>query len=203
MATSSITSNDIVHRVRARWKDEIPRQAIARADHNIGLCIYGGLERLGLVIKDSEGRQFLMKEITKTPTSGVIDLTHADFNGIFIDTLKRPDAVRLADGSMPAMHCPTYNGLLAKTPTDTLWYHLLGKKLVFKNPSTGALNTYATPLIYTASYVPSLITADARPLPEELEDQLVDRVAEIVGKLGGLNFLRADEDSAVRAVGGA
>jgi hypothetical protein len=198
MATSTITSDDVIQRVRARWGD-LARNDIARAENNIGLCIWGGLERLGRVIKDSEDRQLLMKEITKAPTLGVIDLSHSDFNGVLIDTLARRGAVRLADASMPVKHAPTYDGLLAPSAADILWYHLTGKKLIFKNPATGALNTYANSLIYSVSFIPSLTDA-ALPLDDRLEDQLVDRVSEIVQKLGGLAFLKTDEEVAAQAV---
>jgi hypothetical protein len=191
-------------RVMARWDTQIPIPLIPRAEHNIGLVIPGACERLGRVVKDTADRHLLQKKITKTPTAGVIDLTHADFVGTFWDTLKRPDGIRTAAGTMPAKHVPTYDKLLAAVPyVDVLWYHITGKEIIFKNPATGALTTYATSCIFTASYIPVIDGSDAnRTLESALEDQLIDRVAEIVGKLGGLNFLTADPEMAKAAMTG-
>jgi len=122
----------------ARWDQQIPLVLLPRAEHNIGLVIAGACERLGRTIKDTTDRHKLQKKITKSPTAGVIDLTNVDFDGTFWDTLKRPDGVRTAAGTMPAKHAPSFDKLLAAVPyNDVLWYHVHGKEIVFKNPTNG------------------------------------------------------------------
>src|SRR5688572_27801435 len=91
---STMTSNDICARVRARWSGLLPAPLVPRADHNISLTIFGGCERLARTIKDSADRPLLITEIdNKAPVAGRIDLTHADYAGILIDTYKLPGAI--------------------------------------------------------------------------------------------------------------
>lgn len=202
MSVSTITINDICARVRARWGSLVPLTLIPRADHNIALCVYGGCERLGRAVKDSQDRHLLVKEINATPIAGVIDLSTATYKNIFIDTYRLPGALRTQTESAAVFkHAPSIDALRAATPSDStcVWFHLLGKKLIFKNPATGALNTYATALSLAGSHVPDVGDSVNFPLDITLEDQLVDRVAEIVKQLGGLDFLKADDETAGRA----
>ena len=202
MSASTIGTNDFCGRVRARWGTLLPLPLVARADHNIALCIFGGLERLARAIKDTADRHLLVREINATPAAGVIDLSTSTFDGVLIDTLKTPGAITTqADTAAVFKLAPSLDALRAKTPTDSdvVWYTLRGKKLHFKNPSTGSLTTYVTGLTLAASYIPALGDAN-RPLPDTLEDQAIDRVAEIVKQLGGLNFLKMDEDAAQAAI---
>lgn len=203
MSASAITSNDICARVRARLGAMLPAALVSRADHNITLTIFGGCERLARAIKDSVDRHLLQKEFAAVPASGVVDLSVSTYRNVLIDTLRLPGAiVATAEAGTVFKHAPSMDAMRATTPTDSacVWYHLRGKKLVFKNPSTGALNTYATGVTFLASYIPDIGDAQL-PLPAELEDQLVDRVAEIVKQLGGLQFLKMDEDAARTAAG--
>lgn len=182
----------------------LPASLVSRADHNIALTIFGGCERLGRAIKDTADRHLLQKEFVAVPASGVVDLSGATYRNVFIDTLKLPGAiVATAEAATTFKHAPSMDAMRATTPTDTacVWFHLRGKKLVFKNPATGALNTYATSVTFLVSYIPDIGDSANLPLPAELEDQLVDRVAEIVKQLGGLQFLKMDEDAAQAAVG--
>lgn len=202
MSVSTISTNDITARVRARLGVTLPLAAIPRADHNIALCVFGACERLGKAVKESGDRHLLIKEINATPTSGVIDLSTATFKNVFIDTYRTPGAVvTQAESSVVFKHVPSLDALRATTPTDSncVWYTLRGKKLTFKNPSTGALNSYATALTLAGSYIPTIDDATL-PMVFELEDQLIDRVSEIVKQLGGLQFLKTDEDLAKEMV---
>lgn len=200
MATSVMSSNDVIQRVLAKYKFIPPALMRTRVETNIIFCIYGAQERLGRAIKDSTDRHKLQKKITKAPVAGVIDLTHADFNSIFIDTFKLPGSIRTsAENAMTFKHFPSIDAMRAKTPTDIVAYHLFGRELVFKNPTDQALNTYTTSLSLLGSFVPSLWDA-AFPLDDTLDDQLVSRVTEMIGQLGGLEFLKMDKDLAEAAV---
>lgn len=198
MSASVITTNDICARVRARWGAQLPLAMIPRANHNITLCIFGACERLAKAVKDSTDRHLLVRDINATPSSGVIDLSTATFKNVLIDTYKLDGAIRTqAESSVTFHHAADLNAIRAKTPSDTnaVWYNLTGKKLTFKNPSTDALNTYNTALTLAGSYIPAIDDANW-PLEYALEDQLIDRVAETVKELGGLQFLKMDEDMA-------
>lgn len=202
MSTSTLDSNNICARVRARWGNLIPESLRVRADFNIALSIFSGMERLGRVIKDSSDRPLLVVDISATPTDGRIDLTGADFAYTFIDTLKLPGAIdTAAESALTFSPAPSLDALKATTPTDTskVWFYLRGQELIFKNPADGALDTYATALKLAMSYIPVLGNAD-RPLPGALDGQLIDRVAEVVKELGGLQFLKMDPDEAGEAV---
>ena len=203
MSTSVLGTNDICARVRAQWPGAIPLAAIPRADRNIALCIFGACERLGKAIKESKDRHLLIKEINATPATGVIDLSTSTYENIFTDTFKIPGAIYTqAESSTVFNAVSTMNELKAATPTDAnyVWFLLRGKKLIFKNPSTGALNTYATALTLAGSYIPTIDDSNL-PMVTELEDQLIARITEmIVKQLSGMDFLKMDEDMAVDLV---
>jgi hypothetical protein len=132
-----------------------------------------------------------------------LDLTHADFAGIFIETLKRPGAINTAAASNLTFNAvPSLDALKGDFADDAtcVWFYLRGNtQLIFRTPGTGTLNAYATLLSLAGSYIPEIGNA-ARPLPGELDDQMVDRVAEIVKELGGLSFLKMDPDQAQQAL---
>lgn len=203
MSISTLNSNDICARVRARWAPMLPLPLTARADHNISLVIPGGLERLAHAIRDSADKALLMKVVNKAPVAGVLDLTQADFAGMFPETFKRPGAITTqAESNLVFNSVPSFDALKGDFPDDStcVWFYLRAKThLHFRTPGTGALNTYATTLSLAGSYIAELGNA-ARPLPEELDDQAVDRVAEIVKELGGLAFLRMDPDQALQTL---
>lgn len=203
MSASTLTSSDICARVRALWVAMLPQPLVARAEHNIALTIPAGFERLARAVKDTADRQLLVIEIVKAPVAGKLDLTHADFNGILIDTYRMPGAINTsAVSALVFNHAPSLDALKATPPTDPtcIWYHLRGKQLVFRDPVTGALNTYATSLSLAGSYIPELGNAN-RPLPGELDGQAVDRVTEAVKEMGGLAFLKMDPEKAIERVG--
>lgn len=205
MSASTLTSTDISARVRAMLMIGLPVPMVARADHNIALCIPGGCERLGRSVKESSDRALLSATLTnKAPTAGVLDLSIAAYANFFIDTFRRQGAISSYASSVTVFsHVADINQLRASTPADPdyVWYHLLDKAhLVFKNPADGRLNTYTTPLNLTGSYFPVLGDATL-VMPGELDDQLVSRVAEMVKQLGGLNFLQKDPESAAAVVG--
>jgi hypothetical protein len=205
MSTSALTTNDICARVRAQLGAVLPLTALPRADHNISLCIWSGLERLARSVRPTTDRHLLTCEINVTPASGELDLTAAGFAGVFLDTLTLPGSVTAqAESAAVFKHAPSLDALRASTPADPscVWYNLTGKVLTFKHPTTGALNAYSTALTLRGFYIPEIGNA-SRPLPQELDGQLIDRVAELVKALGGLRFLQADEEVARAAVAGA
>ena len=205
MSISTLSSIDVCARVRARWIVSLPDHLRDRVDHNIALCIPGGCERLARSVKDTTDRRLLTLTIeNEAPDAGVIDLTHADFASMLIDTFRQPGAINtFAPSSTVFNHVPSMDALKASTPVDPtcVWYHLQDqKRLVFKNPADNALNTYITPLSLTGVYIPDFGSA-TRPVVGELNDQLVDRVNEIVKQMGGLPFLTLDPDKATQIVG--
>lgn len=206
MAASTITTNDICGRVRSLWAPLLAQNLVPRADHNIGLAIWAGMERLAKAIKDSSDRPLLITELTnKTPVLGVIDLSTATYANFLIDTFRLPGAINTsAESAVVFNHVATLSDLKLARQADLtcVWYHLRGKNLIFRNPVTPfALNTYVTPVNLAGSYIPLLGSATL-PLPFELEGQLIDRVAELMQKLGGLQFLTMDEEKAGETVRG-
>lgn len=138
-----------------------------------------------------------------TPVLGVVDLTVAAFKNCLFSTLGREGCIKLSSGAISPSVRPVreYNLLLAKLPKDCVWYFLNNTKLVFKNPADGLLTTYVTALKANVSYIPTIDDATL-PLPDELVDQWIDRLSEIVQKIGGMAFLKADEESAGAMLGG-
>lgn len=206
MLVSTATVNDICARVRARLNMFLPLPLVNRADENISLLIYGGLERLALALKDSAQRHLVMTTVDASSVSGVVDLTASVFNNVYPDTIKDDGAVTLQSESAAVFkHVSSMARLRAKTPTDTTYvqYHLRNRSsVVFKNPADGALNTYAQALRFNVAYLP-VIGDSTRPLYNEVENQLIDRIAETIGgQLGGMDFLKMDEEMAKRVVSG-
>jgi len=181
----------------------LPDNLRERADHNIALCIPGGCERLARAVKDTTDRALLTLEITnKAPVDGVLDLTDNAYAAFLIDTFKDPGAITtFAPSSVVFNHVPSFDGLKAPTPRDPscVWYHLRGMRLIFKHPDTGALNSYNTPLTLSGVYIPDF-GSSTRPMQGELNDQLIDRVAEIVKGAGGMQFLMMDPDKAAQVI---
>jgi len=202
MSVSSLTTDDVLARVRARF--DVPLALVPRAEHNIALCIAGGLERLGRAVKDSLDRHLLITSLNATPAAGVIDLSTATYRNILIDTFKLPGGITTqAELSTVFKQVASLDALRATSPADTscVWFNLTGTKLTFKHPTSGALNSYATAVVLRGSYIPTLDTTSL-PMPAELDDQLIDQVAGLVKQLGGMSFLKMDDDLAAERVGG-
>lgn len=200
MPASAITSNDISARVRARWAAMLPITLIARADHNIALTIFAGMERLVRSVRETTDRALVTREVTnQSPVAGKLDISVAAFNQFLVDSFKMPGAINTnADSALVFKHVASLDALKATMPTDTtcVWYHLRNRDtIIFRNPATGDLNTYTTALNLNGIYIPVL--GDVTwVLDSRLDDQLVDRVAETVKELGGLQFLQLDPEMA-------
>jgi hypothetical protein len=167
----------------------------------IEVLIPDALRRLGRAVtaKESSDRHFLMKSINATPGSGAIDLSSSTFANVFIDTYREEGAIRAQNGDPTIFfHTPTLTSLLASFPKDdsVVFYHLHGlKRLVFRNPTDGLITTFATPVSLMGAFMPTF-----SDLPEELDDQLIDRIQEVFQLVGGINYLKLDPEVGARAV---
>lgn len=164
-------------RQRLGWSvGEIPR---------LEFLVPEALKALARRIADSgpDARQLLVRDINATPVAGVIDLSAVGFTAVLIDTYQREGAINTqAETALSFFHVPTLTALKATTPADAnlVWYHLRGRQLIFKNPATGALNTFATNVKLAGSYVPTLAE-----MPDVLDDELIVEVMDAArGKTG-------------------
>jgi hypothetical protein len=162
---SSLTLDNLAEVVRNRLglpPNEVPR---------LKTLVNGALQSLAYKVSRRGDRALLVVEINKAPVAGKIDLSVADFDAILIDTYRMEGAV-----SAPGLifqHASSLQKLQTSMPTDTtyVWYFLRDRALVFRNPTTGALDTFATSVHLAGSRIPTL--ADMPPVYDmEIEDEL-------------------------------
>lgn len=165
---STLVADDIAEVVRGRLglsANDVPR---------LITLIPGALQSLAYKVSRRGDRSLLVVEIDKTPVSGEIDLSDVAFDAILIDTYRMEGAIATQDeANVIFQNVSSLQKLRATMPVDTnyVWYLLRDRALIFRHPTTGALNTYATPLKLAGSFIPTLANMPS-VYDKEIEDEL-------------------------------